>query len=289
LSSANLKTIASTAFTVMDTTPPVVSIVLPQAGTTYTSTITILALATDNASGVERLEYQLDAGDWNLMPPADPISGSYGVTWNPTAVDNGVHTIRLKATDRSQNTSAPVSVTITCQSPPEDPVDFTALPLVGNVPFLVSFTDLSVHTPIIWSWDFGDNSDSSVQNPFHIYRQEGTYTVSLTATGSGGTSLLSKTGYVTASPCPVKPARIKGPEYFTSLNTAQANLGTNNRIDLQAVIFTEDVEFSFSGTVTLTGGYTCDYGTRIGESLLDGSLTLGSGSGAVIVDGIAVH
>ena len=58
--------------------------------------------------------------------------------------------------------------------------DFSASPTSDIAPMNVSFTDLSKGSPTEWRWDFGDGSNSTDQNPDHIYTQAGLYTVSLT-------------------------------------------------------------------------------------------------------------
>jgi PKD repeat protein len=53
----------------------------------------------------------------------------------------------------------------------------------------VTFTDNSTDgngTIEIWSWDFGDGSSSTAQNPVHSYGASGDYTVILTVTDDGG-------------------------------------------------------------------------------------------------------
>jgi PKD repeat protein len=45
---------------------------------------------------------------------------------------------------------------------------------------VTSFTDLSDGNPTAWSWDFGDGTYSTLQNPEHTYAKEGVYEVSLT-------------------------------------------------------------------------------------------------------------
>jgi PKD repeat protein len=49
-----------------------------------------------------------------------------------------------------------------------------------------------------WAWNFGDGATSSLQNPAHIYTSPGTYTIQLTANGSGGQSFASHAVSVTS-------------------------------------------------------------------------------------------
>ena len=54
----------------------------------------------------------------------------------------------------------------------------------------VTFKDTSTGNPSSWSWQFGDGTTSTLQNPVQVYTNAGTYTVNLTATRvcSDGTS-----------------------------------------------------------------------------------------------------
>ncbi len=66
---------------------------------------------------------------------------------------------------------------------------FSAAPVSGEVPFLVSFTDTSTvgtNTLSSWYWDFGDGNTSSAEDPTHTYTTPGVYTASLTVTDSVG-------------------------------------------------------------------------------------------------------
>jgi PKD repeat protein len=74
--------------------------------------------------------------------------------------------------------------------------DFLATPLSGNKPLQVAFTDSSSGDITGWSWDFGDSSTSTEQNPSHTYSRPGKYTVSLTVTGPLGTDVGTKTDYI---------------------------------------------------------------------------------------------
>ena len=84
-------------------------------------------------------------------------------------------------------------------STPPPTADFTGTPLSGTAPVTVAFTDASSADATAWSWDFGDGTGSNAQNPAHIYTAGGSYTVSMTATGPGGSDTMTKPGYVTVT------------------------------------------------------------------------------------------
>ena len=82
---------------------------------------------------------------------------------------------------------------------------FSGTPLSGEAPLLVAFTDTSTGGAESWLWTFGDGTPTStLQNPSHIYAAPGTYTVSLIATGPGGSDTETKVDYITVS-APVAP------------------------------------------------------------------------------------
>lgn len=77
---------------------------------------------------------------------------------------------------------------------------FSAIPLSGNKPLQVIFTDESSGTPEIWSWDFGDGTTSDQQNPSHTYQETGAYTVTLQIFNSaGGFDTEEKIDYIVVS------------------------------------------------------------------------------------------
>jgi PKD repeat protein len=58
---------------------------------------------------------------------------------------------------------------------------FSALPITGEAPLVVQFSDFSSGDPTTWSWNFGDGNTSSEKNPIHTFWTQGSYSVSLTA------------------------------------------------------------------------------------------------------------
>jgi PKD repeat protein len=63
-----------------------------------------------------------------------------------------------------------------------------ASPLTGDAPLQVTFSDTSTGTITSYSWDFGDGGSSTAQNPVYTFYNTGTYVVTLTVSGPGGTS-----------------------------------------------------------------------------------------------------
>ncbi len=73
--------------------------------------------------------------------------------------------------------------------------DFTASPLEGCAPLTVYFTDASTGNINSYNWNLG-GTPSGVQNPSRTFTAPGTYNISLTVTGPGGTDTKVKNGYV---------------------------------------------------------------------------------------------
>ncbi|MCP4684501.1 MAG: PKD domain-containing protein, partial [bacterium] len=69
---------------------------------------------------------------------------------------------------------------------------FSADPVEGAPPLMVSFKDLSAGTISRWSWDFGDGQSSSEQHPRHTYDEPGLYAVTLSVTGDSRVDRIEK-------------------------------------------------------------------------------------------------
>ena len=72
----------------------------------------------------------------------------------------------------------------------------------------MTFSDASTGGPSTWAWNFGDGTSSTVQfPPAHTYTTAGTYTVSLVASNTNGSSApATKTITVGSVPPPPLPS-----------------------------------------------------------------------------------
>jgi hypothetical protein len=167
--------------------------------------------------------------------------------------------------------------------------EFTAAPLSGSVPHNVIFTDASTHSPTAWSWTFGDGGTSTQKNPVHTYRANNTYTVTLTATGTGGASTMTKTGYITVGPdpCSNPPYKIGGTTYsYPNIQAAYETMGSDT-LQIQALEFSGGLLLDQNKTVTLQGGYGCEFTSNPGDTIVHSSMTITGGT--VTVDNMLVQ
>ena len=73
-------------------------------------------------------------------------------------------------------------------------IDFSAIPIKGEVPLSVQFTDKTEGiVGSTWLWNFGDGITSTLQHPLHSYLLPNIYTVSLLINGIGS---LIKENYI---------------------------------------------------------------------------------------------
>jgi PKD repeat protein len=125
---------------------------------------------------------------------------------NPTTTYSTPGDFTVKLTVRNNNTEADKTAAAFVHVVGPVAGDFTATPTTtGGTPLTVLFADASTQpngTVSAWAWDFdGDGTtDSTVQNPSHVYNTPGTFAVRLTATGeSGSSATVTKAGFVTVT------------------------------------------------------------------------------------------
>ena len=133
--------------------------------------------------------------------------GSTDIGQNVQHVYNtaGVYTISMTANVDGVDTTVTKIDFVTVH--PNPTADFSAMPTSGEAPLTVDFTDNSTSVdPILsWEWNFGDGSStSSDQNPTHVYRTAGYYTVTLYVTTEWCDNSVDKVEYIyVTGPCEV--------------------------------------------------------------------------------------
>jgi gliding motility-associated-like protein len=78
--------------------------------------------------------------------------------------------------------------------------DFTSLDTMSCHSKIISFTNTSIGTGLLYNWDFGDGTTSAAANPAHQYSATGIYSVTLSITDSYGCSdKIIKNNFVTVA------------------------------------------------------------------------------------------
>jgi PKD repeat protein len=85
-------------------------------------------------------------------------------------------------------------------TPPAPVANFTGTPRSGNSPLVVQFTGISTGNITSRLWNFGDGTTSTERSPSHTYEKAGSYTVSLTVTGPGGSNTKTMVDYIQVTP-----------------------------------------------------------------------------------------
>lgn len=106
-------------------------------------------------------------------------------TQSITVSSAGTYFVTVTNANACNGTGASSSVTVTALTAPTSSFTYS-VPVVNQYQFNNTSTGGT-----IYSWDFGDASQSSAQNPIHVYVTSGTYTVTLTVTNSSGCSTTS--------------------------------------------------------------------------------------------------
>jgi PKD repeat protein len=163
--------------------------------------------------------YGFDPAGNPTWPPADPLTLSFWdmslgavATWawdfgdgTTSTEQNPVHTY---ATDGIYTVTLSITTLDDCESTvsfeiyagddfpwiPEPDCQALFIPMPDSIGGTgIQFLDYSWSPfPITsWSWDFGDGTTSTEQNPYHVYNQPGVYTVSLTITGDSCNSVIA--------------------------------------------------------------------------------------------------
>ena len=109
---------------------------------------------------------------------------------------------------------------------------FTATPTSGVGPLLVTFTDTSTGSPTSWAWTFGDGGTSTAPSPTHTYTTAGSFTATLRATNTLGSTSASRT--VTVSDPPVGATVTLDADSYVNTDSPTKNYGASTVLKLHS-------------------------------------------------------
>lgn len=113
--------------------------------------------------------------------------------------------------------------------------NFDAWPLNGTVPFTTSFhiVDMSNITSCLWDYGDGQTSATCTQLHDHIYNNGGSYTVTLTVNGPGGSDSMTRENYIEVTAPPTNDdfnaaKAINNTPYTDALDTTSATIANDD-------------------------------------------------------------
>ncbi|NWG17434.1 MAG: PKD domain-containing protein, partial [Chloroflexi bacterium] len=231
-------------------TPVPISIVIlsPIPGNIVAGNVQVLGAAIHPLFLQYQLEYGPDPNPGNLWYPATGIvqtpvlNGLLGI-WNTTVVQDSIYQLRLRVTLRDGSSLSTVvnSIRIQNRVPTPIPSNTPAIPrpiaaftqdrTSGQAPLVVRFVNQSSGNITGYSWNFGDGGTSPEANPVYTFRSPGVFNVTLTVTGPGGSSNVSRQISVQSQTPPVAgftQDKTSGPSPLTVkfTNTSTGNITT---------------------------------------------------------------
>ena len=208
---------------------------------------------------------------WETIASGVPILDGT-TSWTVTGPDVSTATLRI-----SQASNPSIFAEYTFSIAPS--YNFLGTPTSGPAPLAVSFIDESTGSTA-WLWNFGDGTTSTLQHPLHMYTNSGTYTVSLTATGTGGPVMTTKSNYISVSgTCNELPVMIAGTNaYFSFIQSALSVVGNDETLRIQRTSLPESPNTTQDVSFRLSGGYSCDHSMNLGFTTVNGMLTISHGT-----------
>ncbi|MEO1259168.1 MAG: PKD domain-containing protein [Bacteroidota bacterium] len=162
----------------------------PPAIPAFTSNANGLTVAFTNSSS-NATSYEWDFGDGNTSTEENPVH---------TYAADGNYTVTLTATNDCGSITTTQTVTVITAPT----AGFSSNVTTGCDPLTVQFTNESSANAVSYEWSFpgGDPSSSTDENPMVTYDTPGSYTVTLIATNSAGSSTATETNYIVVTTVP---------------------------------------------------------------------------------------
>lgn len=181
LSATNDCGTVTTTQTVSVVTPPTAGFSAANASGCAPLTVQFSNESSENASS---FLWEFPGGSPATSTEENPV-----VTYASTGIYSATLTVTNSAGSNTFSQTSLVTVTTT-------PVAGFTFATSNNA---VNFTNISSNASS-YSWSFGDGNTSAAENPVHSYAQDGTYTVTLSATNNCGTVLATQTVEIVTPP-----------------------------------------------------------------------------------------
>jgi PKD repeat protein len=160
-----------------------------------------LNLAWDASTSTDVGGYKLYYGQASQNYTASVDVGNV-TTYQMTGLQDGAtYFFALKAYNTAKSIESVYSnqASATVSSVSTVSANFSANITSGNPGMVVAFTPITTGTITQWLWNFGDGGTSTAQTPTHTYNLAGSYTVSLTVTGSTGSATKIASNFITVT------------------------------------------------------------------------------------------
>ena len=161
-----------------------------------------LALAWDPVNDPRVVGYKVHYGTSSGNYTAQMDAGNVTTSTVPNLADGATYYFAVTAYDGSlvQSGFSNEVVGTVAAAPVGAPVaNFTASTTTGTAPLAMNFTSTSTGSISTYAWTFDDGTNSTSQNPIKTYSTAGSYTVSLTVTGPGGSNTKTVANYITVT------------------------------------------------------------------------------------------
>lgn len=100
---SNIQTLSTATFEIVDVRAPALQLVAPAAMSYHNVPVALSLVAIDDATGVDRVEFQVDGGIWTRLMLSDAIAGRFAGTYPASAATEGHRTISIRAFDLAGN------------------------------------------------------------------------------------------------------------------------------------------------------------------------------------------
>ncbi|MFH1197550.1 MAG: Ser-Thr-rich GPI-anchored membrane family protein [bacterium] len=147
----------------------------------------------DNISEAVRIDFFKGGAYLSTIIGSTESDGSYSFDIPLNLGIGSDYQIRIASTTNQKIEDYSENFQITMLPPV---AEFEGAPRFGADTLTVQFNDLSTGQIVSRYWDFGDGGTSTETNPVHFYGAIGSYTVSLTVTGPGGSDTKRQTNYI---------------------------------------------------------------------------------------------